>query len=743
MIMNNRKLVIYSSVGAAFLLAAVVYLFSAMFSKSKESTGGDYSGVQALYRAIPSDAVAVLSVDKGSMLLPLAGTGDANTLPALERERPATVSLHYSSKNEVSLLWVSQSASEAGKALPPVSYTRKRGYNGVDIYEMAGGTALACYGELTFWSRSPYVVEGAIRHLKNETSILDSPEFLELAKKSTGAGNLMVNHHQIGKLFSGVVQREFLKYSDFFLRLTSWSLFEIKHDSLFWDLAGGLVNYGEVKYYSSLFSSQSPKKMEYSLMLPARTAFAVSVPFSDTDLYLERYKEFLEVHKKLGDYSYRQHLVTKENSLSPAGFVDSLDVREAVAAFCSFGGRYDWVTLLRSGKGEGFISGVISGMLDRDKEVAVEDFVHKGYIGSVFGSLFGHCNEESFCRAGNWVVVGPSDFVKAFAVGANKFFTLNDYLSAGALNGFFDKESNLDVYLNVSFARDSVLNVFKPEYSAKLGARLDSCNFAVVTARFSGGDSQRTRADVRLYAAKLDKLPEPPASESEEIVTVTDSTIVVDNTLFELKDFVNGGKCYLRQNNNLSLSYLNGKKKSVWTIPFNAPLCGRVEQVDFFSNNKLQMLACTSDKLYLIDRLGRNVKGFPMQLHKSVVLGPEVFEEDEGYGFVTLNRDNTISLYKLSKNGLDAPVNINAGEFVRELPAIKRVDGESYLFVKCVSQIKIYSLNGNQITGKEKKRKIAPDSELEFGADGVVYTGTDKKRYIIDLKTGKSSLKKK
>ena len=48
-------------------------------------------------------------------------------------------------------------------------------------------------------------------------------------------------------------------------------------------------------------------------------------------------------------------------------------------------------------------------------------------------------------------------------------------------------------------------------------------------------------------------------------------------------------------------------------------------------------------------------------------------------------------------------------------------------------------MQGFEITGREKRRKIARESKIEVSDNSEIeYTGTDGKRYIMDLNTGRS-----
>ena len=78
----------------------------------------------------------------------------------------------------------------------------------------------------------------------------------------------------------------------------------------------------------------------------------------------------------------------------------------------------------------------------------------------------------------------------------------------------------------------------------------------------------------------------------------------------------------LRQNADNSLELLDENGKTLWKKPFPGKICGSVAQVDHLGNGKIQFLMAEGQRLHLIDRLGREVSGFPMKLPAKALKGP-------------------------------------------------------------------------------------------------------------------------
>ena len=153
------------------------------------------------------------------------------------------------------------------------------------------------------------------------------------------------------------------------------------------------------------------------------------------------------------------------------------------------------------------------------------------------------------------------------------------------------------------------------------------------------------------------------------------------------------------------------------------------------------MIFISGNRLYLLDRLARIVRGFPLKLEKDVVLGPKIvkIKGDSDYSFFTINEDNTISFYKLErKSNLKGEI-IKAPEFVKELPEIMVINGENYIILKTVFRTRIYRMDGSEVEVSDKKRTISNESPvIHEGGDDVRVAGKDGKEFIVNLKSGKT-----
>ena len=760
LLMNNyKKLLLWGSLAVAVLAGVIVFLFCNLSSGSGKEGYVVSQGEESVYDGIPSDAVAVLDFKSLEEYHPLLNDtlsfaykifNEESGLVRLQREllqlpelaaAPFVYSLHYSSKNNVSFLQIMdlKGLDNAGVQNVLAKGGKGKRYNNATIYTLPYGVMAAFSGNLLLASSSSHVLESSVRHLESNTSILDNRDFADILKEYGRTSGVYINHNQIGKLFSGIVERGFLGYSDFVMKFTVWSRFDISTDKGKLSLNGTLENIGDESRFSNIFNGQSARKSTMGKILPASTLFAVSLPVSGIGEYMKSHSLFLEVQKKTGAFAYKQKIAQGESKVTPLQWVDSLKIEEVVSAYCKFGEKCEWLTFVR-GKQQFGLNNVISAVVDGDKEIVPEPFAYKGYIASVFGELFSHCNEESVCKVGPWTIIGPHKILEEFANGNAFYFNLDQYLGQTPVNHYLGKEANVKMVVNLKEAGDSVLQVFKPYTRVCLQQQMTRNNFEFLTMDIASHNG-KPGADVNFYAAVLEKLPAPKEREDgEQMSFEIDSTINLPQGPFQVWDVAKKAEAYLEQLPNMRLRYMDAKKKGVWAIPFDTPIGGYVEQVDLYGNGRLQMLFLSGRKMYLLDRVGRFVYGYPVKLPKEAVMGPMLMKGVNGmdYSVVVLNADNTISWYDISGKPVAGWSDIVAPEFVKELPQLHTFGGRSYWLLKAPSQLLVYTMDGKRLEMFDKKKKIDRESDVEFVQEGVLRVKcTDGKVYNWTLATGK------
>lgn len=89
----------------------------------------------------------------------------------------------------------------------------------------------------------------------------------------------------------------------------------------------------------------------------------------------------------------------------------------------------------------------------------------------------------------------------------------------------------------------------------------------------------------------------------------------------------------VRQQSSGSLELLDATGKALWQIAIDGEIKGEVVQIDALKNGKLQYLFVSGKKLYLLDRNGKNVGSFPLNLKESPSTGVYAFDYENNRNY--------------------------------------------------------------------------------------------------------------
>ena len=205
--------------------------------------------------------------------------------------------------------------------------------------------------------------------------------------------------------------------------------------------------------------------------------------------------------------------------------------------------------------------------------------------------------------------------------------------------------------------------------------------------------------------------------------TERDVHITVPEGPFTVKNSATGKNNSFVQNQNLTLSLRDENGKGMWTVPFSEKLCGTVSNVDYFANGKIQFLFGAGSKIYMIDRLGRFVSPFPLDLGKKIVLGPAVFDFSGArkYNILVLHDDNTIRMYNLQGNVPDGWKDITSTDTIVSLPERVVSGNNSCWIVRTSRQTLVFPfMGGAPLTDFSGDAMLLPSTDVSVTENGEV-----------------------
>ena len=695
--MGKRATIIVVTV-LAVMLAGIAFAVSRLYrNPSPEQSGTvQIAASWSVLTAVPSDAVAVMVFDgskaAAKVLADSTGLLQAFLAPGnsafmaylrkMDRERMA-VSLHNSG-SLVPLVAAELRQADSASLASLQAAAAKAGLRTA----VSGGFLLA--------SRSETYLNASARHLEEGMSVLSTDRLGDLVNAVSGAAVAFVSHAHAAKVMQVYTSARMRQKATFVKNLTPWSAYSLQEADQDHLVIKGMALPGESA--SSWFLSYEGLPAQEALfpeVLPYFTATAVSIPVADMDAFLESCRRYQDGNGRLTRYNSALK-ARSGRPMSPEEWLRDMQPKELVkATFPSDDGDIREVLLVRSAK---------------DKKLGREvSNPYRGYLQAILGDDFAVVDTVCSAVGSRWSVYGSGPAVQAFADRKFLEYTLRDRLSDASVN----VPSGLIVYNSFSENPEMATELFTGEVSEKLLAFVRGAGYApaFVSTDLSGANpSFRIRVEKR--ALKGTKVQ----------VLERDTTVVVPTGLFPVQNYTTGKTNYLYQNDHLSICLNDENGKGVWGIPFKERLCGRVESIDYYNNGKIQFLFAAGSKLYLLDRLGHWVNGFPAELGKPVLLGPAAYDFTgaHGYTVMILHKDNTLEMYNLHGRKPDGWKGISAPETVKSLPELVEAGGKSYWVVRTSVRTLVYGFyGGDPLTREEGGKMIKPDSPVTPKGKGI------------------------
>lgn len=118
---------------------------------------------------------------------------------------------------------------------------------------------------------------------------------------------------------------------------------------------------------------------------------------------------------------------------------------------------------------------------------------------------------------------------------------------------------------------------------------------------------------------------------------------------FKVTNCATGKKNTLKQLSDNSLCLLDHNGKQLWKIPFAGRIIGSPAEIDIYNNLKIQFLIVEGSKLHAIDRLGREVRYFPVDLPAEATSGPKDIKHGKLVYWQIETRKGTVYFDKTTK----------------------------------------------------------------------------------------------
>lgn len=733
----SRKSLILCLSALAVLLALIalglVGLYGGKRPSGKSTPDRKTSQDYTLMEAVPSDAAMVLAcgsardafallTDTTQVFSALLTGEEKRGFPrfiagaqGMLKNAPCALSLHYSGEL-MPLMIIRVQADTTYDMSVVMSAADSAGLKTriVDGSTVAASSSRLRKETLLEVSYSETLIAASVRHLENGLSILDKGSFPQAAAAAGGDDALFISHEYAAKIFGALLHRPYYNTWSFFQKSADWSAWTLKGDLLF---QGSAHPQGDPKYFANMLAAQTPEDCLAAEVLPATTLFAVSLPIADFQNFISAQNRFKDADGSLSKWQAQVRDTRDSTGTTPLRWAEKLDIREICKAVIRTGNGLRSILLVRPGKKDPEILLRGTGLTRmQDCKPAVLPYAWSGYADVTFGRLFQIPNDSFFTWTGTWMVVGDEPTVNAFVSGDMLKYTLKAYCADNGIS--LPKQTTALAWYSPSEDRDGLAGIFEKPLKKAFRKSLEGISAAPMLLSVKGNTASLSVSRVRVPQVK------------SALSASADTTVEIPAGPFKVTNAATGKANSFGQADNGTLTLRDENGKALWGIPFKERLCGRVSDIDYYANGKIQFLFAAGSKLYLIDRLGRFVKPFPVELGKPIRLGPDVYDFTgaKGYSAMVLHNDNTLGLYDLHGRVREGWTPIRGEDTIKNLPELLTIKGKKYWAVRTASRTDIYAFGGGQpLTKAAGDKAFRHDTALEVNGGSVSGTCYDGK----------------
>lgn len=745
--MNKKVLIICISALCAMIAliaGAMVILYSGSSSGRSAAAGGDDATASAaasrpLLEAVPTDAAMVLysssfrdgigMLGDSTLILGALSGGDSNEFKGFitaisklsessqmrsVRRSAMAISLHYSgSLTPLLILDVAKAGTDSTEAeilLEKKAAEMALSYSSPEI--SGNGESRLDGRRILLISPSQSLIQSAERHIAGHVSVTGSDGFASVASSLGGEVVIMFSGAGTSRLASSFLTREFARKAGFVKDFSKWTGLSVEKTEPF--CATGIVSSDNgTKLLANMLSSLAPGESAVAEMLPSDVRFCCSVQIADVAAYIQSYRKYLDAAGRLAKYNSAGRTLTGVSSKALEQWAVSLDIKElSYAEFAAQGGDAS-VVMLRPGKPDCslmFGADVFRNLKNGTGQIAASKYCR--YPAAVFGDSFATA-DSSAVYYGGWLIFGFPEVLKSFTASASAR-TLSARLSDAGISQMSGRSGTVfQSYYSLSDNSAQLRKIFGKNVASAVETALEGISYSPVMLSIAPGGRLSLNVPRVQFSGSRDEVP----------ALVRDTVVTVPTGPFKVKNSGTGRMNLFSQNANNYLVLKEEDGKGIWGVPFKTPICGAVTDIDYYANGKRQFLFASVSSLYLIDRLGRFVSPFPVDLGKEILLGPAVYDFTgaHGYTVMVLHKDNSIGMYDLHGKSPSSWKGIRPDNTVKSLPELLEAKGKKYWVVRTAVQTLVYPFEGGApVTKQTGDKMIRPDSGITVRKDGSV-----------------------
>ncbi len=589
------------------------------------------------------------------------------------------------------------------------------------------------YDDFFIGSYTPFLVEDVIRNINgsftgNFSSRISSLH--GLSKLENDEGNLYIDLERMPEFFALFTKPELKKELFSVSRFADDIYFDVRvtENEILLNGVTTTATDGRVQFLD-IFRNQLAQQVKITGIIPNQTAYMLSLTFSDFRKWLDalnRYwlavdKEHYADFEKFGEaYQFNYDWADNELALAVqeplAGdspdrllFIKCKDPGEALEAMADFSGQYTAKT------GDSLFTENYNGY----------KIVQLGYQElpeTLLGPMFHGFSNTYYTVHEKYLVIG------------NSMRGIKQFISDLENENVWGKSVRHSLFLENTLGESSIsLMVNTGTYWQMLNKKLNERwskifgEYHVPLQSFDMMAFQVSNLDNRYYTSVSighHKVEEKPRTHDRfRVIQTVDTRSDIISRPFIVKNHNTNRLEALVQDDHNVLYLISNQGQIIWSDSLSGRIKTNVYQIDYYKNRKLQYLFATEDKIYLIDRKGNFVAGFPLFMKKGVridYLNVIDYDQTKKYRLMVADVNGSIYLFDKNRKNLQGWTPKKLGGRLASRPFHLRIKGgDCMIALEENGRFDVMNRRGNMYKG------FPVEFDVRFNSPLYVETGND------------------
>lgn len=543
---------------------------------------------------------------------------------AIFNDAPTVVSAHKVSSSEIDFLFVidlqniSQNtfANAAIGRLKENGYRFKtRNYNDFKISEISNqGRTLTFifYKNFFLASFTPYLIEDAVRAVSDGEMMAFKERFTELnGTVADGLSSIYVNYQKFGELVGAMA----IEGVYFPIQTGNYNL---ELDSSFIQLSG--FSFSDKGWIAT--HKNQPAPFDMAEVVPENTAYfyhitSVSFPSWKTEQinYLRstnpKIKAYQDTLKSLYDLNTDQVFDLIDNEIGIASLESPRSRDQQKLLIIEVKNREESLNFFSQLTERVAIARNDSVYTESYSENEIRFLPISEFPSTIMGAL-GTGFEQCFYIGYRNYIIFSNDLqaLKNLISAIQNEDTWGKSISTNNFLARANNAANVSLFVNIPRAWSSIQNLIKPDWNEHLTSN------AALYKSMDMAAFQYSYIDGRYYTnytftQPVKRVQNIPKTSAENGVRFVSKLITKP---FLLKTHAHKKFDILVQDSTNAVYYMDPAQNTLWSEIIDGPIIGNIFPIDYYKNGKLQYVFATENKVYMLDRTGASIPGYPKDL---------------------------------------------------------------------------------------------------------------------------------